>query len=80
MAGATVTPYLGEILQVLLAAFGKYQAKNLLILFDAVATLAEGTLPCPCALCEPWVGSDECGIGRVQRWAARWRSRRWSPR
>ena len=48
MAGATVTPYLGEILQVLLAAFGKYQAKNLLILFDAVATLAEGTLPCPC--------------------------------
>ena len=30
-----------QVLQALLSAFGKYQAKNLLILFDAVATLAE---------------------------------------
>ena len=69
MAGATVTPYLGEILQVLLAAFGKYQAKNLLILFDAVATLAEGTLPAPvrCAS-RGWdltsVGSGACSGGQ----------------
>ena len=69
MAGATVTPYLGEILQVLLAAFGKYQAKNLLILFDAVATLAEGTLPAPvrCAS-RGWdltsVGSGVCSGGQ----------------
>ena len=35
------TPHLGQILEVLVTAFSRYQAKNLLILFDAVATLAE---------------------------------------
>ena len=34
-------PYLGEILQVLVFAFSKYQAKNLLILYDAIGTLAD---------------------------------------
>lgn len=35
------TPHLGQILEVLVTAFSRYQAKNLLILFDAVSTLAE---------------------------------------
>lgn len=34
-------PHLAQILEVLVTAFSRYQAKNLLILFDAVATLAE---------------------------------------
>ena len=34
-------PYLGDILQVLMLAFKKYQAKNLLILYDAIGTLAD---------------------------------------
>lgn len=34
-------PYLPVILETLVAAFGKYQAKNLLILYDAVGTLAD---------------------------------------
>jgi transportin-1 len=37
-----VTPYLEPIIQTLVACFGRYQAKNFLILLDAVATLAEG--------------------------------------
>lgn len=36
-----LVPYLGEILQVLMSAFRKYQAKNLLILYDAIGTLAD---------------------------------------
>ena len=36
-----LVPYLGEILQVLVFAFSKYQAKNLLILYDAIGTLAD---------------------------------------
>ncbi len=36
-----LVPYLGEILQVLMTAFKKYQAKNLLILYDAIGTLAD---------------------------------------
>ncbi|KAI9019805.1 Transportin-PC [Hyaloraphidium curvatum] len=36
-----LVPYLGPILQTLVAAFGKYQHKNLLILYDAVGTLAD---------------------------------------
>ena len=36
-----LVPYLGPILQNLMFAFGKYQAKNLLILYDAIGTLAD---------------------------------------
>ncbi|CAI8013786.1 Transportin-1 [Geodia barretti] len=36
-----LVPYLAEILQVLMSAFSKYQAKNLLILYDAIGTLAD---------------------------------------
>ena len=36
-----LVPYLGDILQVLMTAFNKYQAKNLLILYDAIGTLAD---------------------------------------
>jgi transportin-1 len=36
-----LVPYLSEILQVLVFAFSKYQAKNLLILYDAIGTLAD---------------------------------------
>lgn len=34
-------PYLGFILQTFMCAFAKYQAKNLLILYDAIGTLAD---------------------------------------
>ena len=34
-------PYLKPILQNLMFAFDKYQAKNMLILYDAVGTLAD---------------------------------------
>lgn len=43
-------PYLAQILEVLVSAFGRYQSKNLLILFDAVAQLAEAV---GCALAHP---------------------------
>lgn len=36
-----LVPYLSSILETLVAAFSKYQAKNLLILYDAVGTLAD---------------------------------------
>ncbi|XP_043231916.1 transportin-1-like [Amphibalanus amphitrite] len=36
-----LVPYLGFILQTLVYAFSKYQAKNLLILYDAIGTLAD---------------------------------------
>jgi transportin-1 len=36
-----LVPYLGDILQVLVTAFGRYQAKNLLMLYDAIGTLAD---------------------------------------
>lgn len=36
-----LVPYLGFILETLVFAFGKYQHKNLLILYDAIGTLAE---------------------------------------
>ncbi|XP_028404498.1 transportin-1-like isoform X2 [Dendronephthya gigantea] len=36
-----LVPYLGYILQTLVFAFGKYQHKNLLILYDAIGTLAD---------------------------------------
>ena len=49
-------PYLEPIIQTMVACFEKYQTKNLLILFDAVATMAEGAGACatkemmqPCA-------------------------------
>lgn len=40
-AGRALEPYLEPILRNLVAAFGKYQAKNLLILYDAIGTLAD---------------------------------------
>ncbi len=40
-AGAQLVPFLPHILQTFSAAFGKYQHKNLLILYDAIGTLAE---------------------------------------
>ncbi len=36
-----LVPYLRDILQTLVTAFQQYQAKNLLILYDAVGTLAD---------------------------------------
>lgn len=36
-----LVPYLGDILHVLITAFGRYQAKNLLMLYDAIGTLAD---------------------------------------
>lgn len=36
-----LVPYLGYILQTLVYAFSKYQHKNLLILYDAIGTLAD---------------------------------------
>ncbi|KAK0088459.1 hypothetical protein PV325_011988 [Microctonus aethiopoides] len=40
-----LVPYLGFILETLVFAFGKYQHKNLLILYDAIGTLAESVGP-----------------------------------
>ncbi|GAA5969003.1 hypothetical protein JCM21900_002095 [Sporobolomyces salmonicolor] len=40
-AGADLEPYLGSILTNLVRAFDKYQQKNLLILYDAIGTLAD---------------------------------------
>ncbi|KAG8926361.1 hypothetical protein FRC03_004321 [Tulasnella sp. 419] len=40
-AGSRLAPYLEPILQNLMYAFGKYQQKNLLILYDAIGTLAD---------------------------------------
>lgn len=40
-ACSELVPYLRDILQVLMFAFSKYQAKNLLILYDAIGTLAD---------------------------------------
>lgn len=39
--GAELAPYLEPVLRTLAAAFGKYQQKNLLILYDAIGTLAD---------------------------------------
>ncbi|CAG5107158.1 Similar to TNPO1: Transportin-1 (Homo sapiens), partial [Cotesia congregata] len=44
-AGTELVPYLGFILETLVFAFGKYQHKNLLILYDAIGTLAESVGP-----------------------------------
>ncbi|KAI6228605.1 Importin-beta domain-containing protein [Aphelenchoides fujianensis] len=40
-AAAELIPYLPEILNTLVEAFRRYQAKNLLILYDAIGTLAD---------------------------------------
>ncbi|KRX99924.1 Transportin-2 [Trichinella pseudospiralis] len=45
-ANFELVPYLNEVVQTLCAAFQKYQAKNLLILYDAVGTLAESIGTC----------------------------------
>lgn len=44
-AGVVLVPYLQPILQHFVAAFEKYQQKNLLILYDAVQTLADSVGP-----------------------------------
>eukprot|EP01111_Echinosteliopsis_oligospora_P010028 TRINITY_DN3042_c0_g1_i1.p1 TRINITY_DN3042_c0_g1~~TRINITY_DN3042_c0_g1_i1.p1 ORF type:complete len:473 (+),score=115.85 TRINITY_DN3042_c0_g1_i1:949-2367(+) len=40
-AGHEIIPYLVYVLNTLMAAYGKYQAKNLLILYDALGSLAD---------------------------------------
>lgn len=40
-AGTELEPFLGSILGNLVFAFNKYQQKNLLILYDAIGTLAD---------------------------------------
>lgn len=40
-AGTALEPYLPIILPTLVDAFGRYQQKNLLILYDAIGTLAD---------------------------------------
>src|ERR1700744_1738715 len=40
-AGSSLIPYLDPILRNLVYAFDKYQSKNMLILYDAVGTLAD---------------------------------------
>jgi transportin-1 len=40
-----MVPYLKQILETLVHAFRKYQAKNLLILYDAIGTLADSVGP-----------------------------------
>lgn len=44
-AGTTLEPYLHPILTHLVMAFNKYQQKNLLILYDAIGTLADSVGP-----------------------------------
>ncbi|VDN35909.1 unnamed protein product [Gongylonema pulchrum] len=44
-ANVELVPYLPEILATLVEAFDRYQAKNLLILYDAVGTLADSVGP-----------------------------------
>lgn len=39
--GAALAPYLGPVLQTLVTAFDRYHQKNMLILYDAVGTLAD---------------------------------------
>ncbi|KNC79102.1 transportin-1 [Sphaeroforma arctica JP610] len=45
-AGTRLVPYLDDILKYLVAAFDKYQHKNLLILYDAIGTLADCVTSC----------------------------------
>lgn len=40
-AGADLCPYLEHILRTLVTALGQYQHKNLIILYDAIGTLAD---------------------------------------
>ena len=44
-AGAELAPYLEPVLRNLVFAFDKYQHKNMLILYDAVGTLADAVGP-----------------------------------
>lgn len=44
-AGPMLEPYLEPILQHIVAAFGKYQQKNLMLLYDAIQTLADAVGP-----------------------------------
>ena len=44
-AGAELAPFLEPVLRNLVHAFDKYQQKNLLILYDAVGTLADAVGP-----------------------------------
>ena len=44
-AGSDLIPYLEPVIQNLVYAFEKYQHKNMLILYDAVGTLADAVGP-----------------------------------
>ena len=44
-AGAELVPFLEPVLRNLVFAFDKYQHKNMLILYDAVSTLADAVGP-----------------------------------
>jgi transportin-1 len=44
-AGSELVPYLEPVLRNLVFAFDKYQHKNMLILYDAVGTLADAVGP-----------------------------------
>lgn len=44
-AGPELAPYLEPVLRNLVVAFDKYQHKNMLILYDAVGTLADAVGP-----------------------------------
>ena len=44
-AGPELVPYLDPVLRNLVVAFDKYQHKNMLILYDAVGTLADSVGP-----------------------------------
>lgn len=43
--GSALAPYLGPVLQTLVLAFDRYYQKNMLILYDAVGTLADSVGP-----------------------------------
>lgn len=43
--GTALTPYLGPVLRSLVTAFDRYHQKNMLILYDAVGTLADSVGP-----------------------------------
>jgi len=44
-AGSRVIPYIGPILNALFSAFERYQARNVVLLYDAIGTLAEAAGP-----------------------------------
>ena len=66
-------PYLSFILDTLVFAFGKYQHKNLLILYDAIGTLADSVghhlnQPVGRGAVGPVWARFEPGLGLVWAW------------